>query len=135
MPNVAADESKRTNTESKTESVKEELWDMFTEDDLRGMVEKNQLVMVEFYALWCGHYQALALEYSAAATELKGENVALAKVDATDESDLSQQYEVQGFLTVYFFVSRVHKPYSSTDSPDQIELVSLFHQIGLVGFI
>lgn len=37
-PNVAADESKRTNTESKTESVKEELWDMFTEDDLRGMV-------------------------------------------------------------------------------------------------
>lgn len=38
MPNVAADESKRTNTKSETESVKEELWDMFTEDDLRGMV-------------------------------------------------------------------------------------------------
>ncbi|KAH0987035.1 hypothetical protein GBA52_014212 [Prunus armeniaca] len=37
-------------------------------------VEKNRFVMVEFYALWCEHYQALAPEYAAAATALKGEN-------------------------------------------------------------
>ncbi|KAE8010096.1 hypothetical protein FH972_006489 [Carpinus fangiana] len=50
--------------------------------------------MVEFYAPWCGHCQALVPEYATVVTELKGENVALAKVEAMEESDLSQQYEV-----------------------------------------
>lgn len=75
-------------------------------------IEKNQYVMVEFYAPWCGHCQALAPEYAAAATELKGEKVALAKVDATEESELAEKYEVQGFPTVYFFIDGVHKPYA-----------------------
>ena len=87
-------------------------------------VENNQFMMVEFYAPWCGHCRALAPKYAAAVTELKGENIALAKVDAMEESNLSQQYKVQGFLTVYFFVNMVHKPYSSSDSPNQIGLVS-----------
>lgn len=82
------------------------------EGNFSDFVEKNRFVMVEFYAPWCGHCQALAPEYAAAATELKGEEVVLAKVDATEEEELAQKYEVQGFPTVYFFVDGVHKPYS-----------------------
>ncbi|KAI7755328.1 hypothetical protein M8C21_033999, partial [Ambrosia artemisiifolia] len=45
-------------------------------------VETNRYVMVEFYATWFGHCQALKQEYAAAATELKAEEeVVLAKVD------------------------------------------------------
>ena len=35
----------------------------------------------------------------------------LAKVDATEESELGQKFDVQGFPTVYFFIDGVHKLY------------------------
>ncbi|XP_057476839.1 protein disulfide isomerase-like 1-4 [Actinidia eriantha] len=82
-------------------------------------VAANRYVMVEFYAPWCGHCQALTPEYAAAATELKGEAV-LAKVDATEESELAQKYEIQGFPTVYFFVDGVHKDYPGQRNKDAI---------------
>ena len=82
------------------------------EKNFTDAVKNNRFVMVEFYAPWCGHCQALAPEYAAAATELKGEDVILAKVDATEENELAQQYDVQGFPTVHFFVDGIHKPYN-----------------------
>lgn len=90
------------------------------EGNFSEFVEKNRYVMVEFYAPWCGHCQALAPEYASAATELKGEEVVLAKVDATEENDLAEKYEVQGFPTVYFFVDGVHKPYPGQRTKEAI---------------
>ncbi|KAL7198176.1 hypothetical protein ACSBR2_020656 [Camellia fascicularis] len=90
------------------------------ESNFSDFVESNRYVMVEFYAPWCGHCQALAPEYAAAATELKGEAVALAKVDATEESELAEEYEVQGFPTVYFFVDGQHKPYNGQRTKEAI---------------
>ncbi|GLJ52349.1 hypothetical protein SUGI_1113630 [Cryptomeria japonica] len=89
------------------------------EGNFTDFIAKNRFVMVEFYAPWCGHCQALAPEYAAAATDLKGE-VALAKVDATEENDLAEKYSVQGFPTIYFFVDGVHKPYPSERTKEGI---------------
>ncbi|CAA0814464.1 Protein disulfide isomerase-like 1-3 [Striga hermonthica] len=83
-------------------------------------IERNRFAMVEFYAPWCGHCQALAPEYAAAAEELKEEAVALAKVDASEEEELSQKFDVQGFPTIYFFVEGVHKPYTGQRTKDAI---------------
>ncbi|XP_020584852.1 protein disulfide isomerase-like 1-4 [Phalaenopsis equestris] len=83
-------------------------------------IEKNQHVMVEFYAPWCGHCQALAPEYAEAATALELEDVVLAKVDATEENELSQKYDVQGFPTIYFFVDGDHRPYPGQRAKDAI---------------
>ncbi|KAL5565666.1 hypothetical protein UlMin_028830 [Ulmus minor] len=90
------------------------------ERNFTDVIENNKFVMVEFYAPWCGHCQALAPEYAAAATELKGENVVLAKVDATEENELSQEYDVQGFPTIHFFVDGVHKPYAGPRTKEGI---------------
>lgn len=68
-------------------------------------IENNRAVLVEFYAPWCGHCQKLAPHYEAAAKDLqeKESPVVLAKVDASQENDLSKKYDIAGYPTLKFF--------------------------------
>ncbi|XP_010268974.1 PREDICTED: protein disulfide-isomerase [Nelumbo nucifera] len=67
-------------------------------------VSKNNFIVVEFYAPWCGHCKNLAPEYEKAASILSSHDppVVLAKVDASDEANrkLATEFEVKGFPTL-----------------------------------
>ncbi|XP_019363048.1 PREDICTED: protein disulfide-isomerase A2 [Gavialis gangeticus] len=68
-------------------------------------LHEHRLLLVKFYAPWCGHCQALALEYTQAAGILKNESLdlRLAKVDATEETVLSAEFGVTGYPVLKLF--------------------------------
>lgn len=65
-------------------------------------VSDKDLMLVEFFAPWCGHCKALAPEYELAATELK-DKIPLAKVDCTENEATCQEHGVQGYPTLKVF--------------------------------
>lgn len=90
-----------------------------TTDTFDEYVKEHDLVLAEFYAPWCGHCKALAPKYEEAATELKGKNIPLVKVDCTAEEDLCRTYEVDGYPTLKVFRGPdSHKPYGGARQAD-----------------
>ncbi|KAM8862023.1 protein disulfide-isomerase A3 [Synchiropus picturatus] len=92
----------------------------FTDDDFESRIVDHELILVEFYAPWCGHCKRLAPEYEIAATRLKG-TVALAKVDCTANSNVCSKYGVSGYPTLKIFRDGEESgPYEGPRSADGI---------------
>ncbi|XP_059300455.1 protein disulfide isomerase-like 1-4 isoform X2 [Lycium ferocissimum] len=93
---------------------------VLTDRNFSEFVEDNKYVMVEFYTPWNGHCKALAPEYADAATELKKENVALAKINAVKEVEIADNYDVRSFPTIFFFVDGDPEPYNGRRTKNAI---------------
>jgi len=92
---VNADES--TATDSKVITL--------TKDNFDEVIKSHKLTLVKFYATWCMHCKALAPDYINAAEILArdGEDFVLAEVNAEEESELAEKYDVTGFPTLVLF--------------------------------
>jgi len=78
---------------------------ILTDKNFDQTVSNADLILVEFYAPWCGHCKKLTPEYSDAATKLKKNNppVLLAKVDATVETSVASKFGISGYPTLKMF--------------------------------
>ncbi|KAK2817707.1 hypothetical protein Q7C36_021640 [Tachysurus vachellii] len=102
----------KTNTE--TEAEKKEKTEEITEEknvlvlhekNFARALSENKYLLVEFYAPWCRHCQALEPLYAEVAAQLKNQSspVRLAKLDATEEKELAKEFEVSNFPTLKLF--------------------------------
>ncbi|KAG7168835.1 protein disulfide-isomerase A6 homolog [Homarus americanus] len=73
------------------------------------VINSDAIWVVEFFAPWCGHCQALVPEYQKAAQALKGV-VKVGAVNADEHKSLGGQYGVRGFPTIKIFGLDKNKP-------------------------
>jgi len=85
-------------------------------------LKNNPLMLVKFYAPWCGHCKKLAPEYAKAAGALaEGKSEAkLAKVDCTEHKEVCNRFNVKGYPTVLMFGNGQHEKYTGGRTSDAI---------------
>lgn len=86
-------------------------------------VQEHSVALVEFYAPWCGHCKSLAPKYDSAAGKLAAAHgrPVLAKVDASEHTDLAARFNIESFPTLVLFRGgQPHDFEGSTDSANAI---------------
>ncbi len=73
-----------------------------TESDFDSMISENKLVLVDFWATWCGPCKMLAPVIESLAEEFESKAV-IAKVDVDQEKGLAQRFGVMSIPTVIIF--------------------------------
>jgi len=78
----------------------------------------KDIVLVDFWAPWCGWCRKLAPSFERLATEFAG-RVKFVKVNVDEEPNLSERYAVQGLPTLKFFCERepVHEIFGYLPEP------------------
>lgn len=91
-------------------------------DTFQTALTTNQHILVEFYAPWCGHCKSLEPEYIRAAQKLKDlkSEIALGKVDATEQTELAEENKIRGYPTLKFYRDGKASDYNGGRTADEI---------------
>ncbi|XP_018565314.1 protein disulfide-isomerase A5 [Anoplophora glabripennis] len=77
------------------------------DDNFKQQVKKRKVVLVMFYAPWCGHCKKMKPDYMMAAKELHaaGFQHCMAMVDCTENPELAEEYQISGFPTIKLYIN------------------------------
>jgi len=90
-----------------------------TDADFKTTVAQSDVILVEFYASWCGHCKHFAPEYERAAGLLKG-RVPVARIDGAENPAASEAEGIEGFPTVKLFVHGRSIPYNGPRTAEDL---------------
>jgi len=86
-----------------------------TDDNFQETVLQFEgIVLMGFFAPWCGHCQRLKPEWEKAAAELKGK-AKIVSLDATVHQQTASKFQVQGYPTIKFFAAGAKTESSAED--------------------
>ena len=76
-----------------------------TKDSFEQVVKDNDMVLVDFWAPWCGPCKGFAPVFEA--TSEKHTDIVFGKVNTDDEQDLAASFNIRSIPTLMFFREKV----------------------------
>ena len=72
------------------------------DNDISGLLAEDRLVMIDFWAGWCGPCKQMAPSIELASEEL-AERLLVAKANVDENPELSAKYNIRSIPTLLFF--------------------------------
>lgn len=76
-----------------------------TKDTLRDTIENNGIVIIDFWATWCGPCKSFAPIYDAVSE--KHEDIVFGKVNTEEEQELAASFQIRSIPTLMIFRDQI----------------------------